>query len=82
MALRPPRTETVNDPRPLRPAERWALLALRLAMICLVAWIAIELPMPVLEDWLAVKDVTVAVAAIILSGKVLFDTLFYDHYWP
>ena len=41
-----------------------------------------RLPLPIVEDWLAIKDVIVAVAAVILSGKCLFDTFFYDHFHP
>jgi hypothetical protein len=74
-------TETAGEPRPLRPAERWLLFAVRVAIIALVAC-AVKIQLPVLDNWLPVKDVTVVAAAIVLTGKALFDTLFYDHYWP
>ena len=57
-------------------------LCLRLALIFLGAWIALHLPFPLLDDWLPVKNVVVAITAIVLSGKSLYDTLFFDRYWP
>ena len=63
-------------------AERWALFALRAAEIGLCAWIAVLLPLPILDEWLPVKNVVIAVFTIVLIGKSLFDTLFFDRYWP
>ncbi|HEU4752983.1 MAG TPA: hypothetical protein VFU47_07725, partial [Armatimonadota bacterium] len=61
-------------PRPTRPApqapprwERWLALLLRLCAIALGAWIAVHMPLPVLEDWLPVRDVLVVLAAIGLA---------------
>ena len=69
-------------PGPSPPWERWVLLACRLATIGLVAWIAARIPLPVLENWLAVKYVVIAGCAVTTAGKCLFDTLYYDRYWP
>ena len=55
-------------------------LAVRLSVITLAAVVATRLPLPVLEDWLPVKNVVVAVMAILLIGKALYDTFFYDRF--
>ena len=60
--------------------ERWLLALTRIAVNFLVAALLMRLPLPIVEDWLAIKDVLVAVTAVILSGKCLFDTFFYDHF--
>ena len=55
-------------------------LAIRLLVITLAATVATRLPLPVLEEWLPVKNVVVAVMAILLVGKALYDTFFYDRF--
>jgi hypothetical protein len=61
---------------------RWVLLALRLTQIVLCAWILVLLPLPILADWLPLKNVIVVMSAVVLGGKSLYDTLFFDRYWP
>ena len=79
----------VKLPRPfdgLRRArtavDRWVDLALRLATIAVGAWAVSRLPLPLLDDWLPIKNVVIAVVSVGLTGKALYDTLFYDHFWP
>ena len=71
-----------QEPQPLHPALRWLVLGLDLAVIGLVAWILMQLPLPVFEGWLPAKNVAVAVGAVMAGGKSLYDTLFYDRFWP
>ncbi|MCC2668232.1 MAG: hypothetical protein K0Q72_703 [Armatimonadetes bacterium] len=77
----PPPTEAEQ---PLIPPvlERWLLALTRIAINFLAAAILMRLPLPIVADWLAIKDVVIAVVAVILSGKCLFDTFFYDHFHP
>jgi len=78
----------VADPEPnsaSRPpswGERLTLLLLRWAIIAAVAWAALLVPLPVLEGWLPVKDALIVAGAIFWMGKTLYDTLYYDRYWP
>ena len=63
-------------------ADRLTVLALRLcviAVLCLLAW---RVPAPIFDDWLPLKNVIVGVGTVLGIGKALFDTFFYDHYWP
>ena len=65
-------------------ARYWpaALLRLfvRLSAITLAAAIATRLPLPILDEWLPAKNVVVAVLAVLLIGKCLYDTFFYDRF--
>ena len=38
--------------------------------------------LPIIGDYLPLKNVIVCLAAVILIGKTVLDTLFYDHYRP
>jgi hypothetical protein len=60
--------------------ERCVLLLIRLTQIMVVAWLAMELPLPFIIRGLNLKGPVVALAAVILIGKTVYDTLFYDHY--
>jgi hypothetical protein len=72
-------TEAEDGPR-LTVLERWLLTLSRIVIIFLVASILTRLPLPIVEDWLPIKDVVIAVVSVILAGKCLFDTFFYDHF--
>lgn len=75
----PPETE----PWTLHPElERWLLALSRIAIIGLSAAILSRLHLPILDDWMPMKQVVIAVTSVILSGKCLFDTLFFDRYQP
>lgn len=71
---------------PLRPWQEWVvrgcLALVQLALIGTATWFALQIPMPLLENWLPVKNVVIAVAAVTAGGKCLIDTLFFDRYWP
>ena len=62
--------------------RRWSLALLRIGLIAVGASLLTRVPLPVLDDWLPVKNVIIAAVAVGLIGKTLFDTLFYDHFWP
>lgn len=61
---------------------RLAELAVRLAAVGLGVWIVLRTPMPVLDDWLPVKNVAAVAVGLVLAGKALYDTLFYDRFSP
>ncbi len=67
---------------PRRPLNRWLRLVIRLATIAAVASLSTRVPLPLIDNWLPVRNVMIAVAAIMLIGRALYDTLFFDHYWP
>lgn len=76
-----------NEPQrppdlPITWTERLLILGLRLSAIGMVAWFLLQLPLPLLDAWLPLRDVAVVLGALIMSGKALFDTLFYDRFWP
>ena len=75
-------SELSDDPQMWPPHYRWLLFALRATIIVLCAWIAGQLPLPILDQWLPVKNVVITGVAVILTGKSLYDTLFFDRYWP
>lgn len=69
----------------LKPGKwwlRWVLLGVRVVQILLIAYILRWLSIPLLEEWMPLKNFVVAVGTVVLIGKTLFDTLFYDHYVP
>lgn len=71
------------DPWGLDPElERWLLALSRIAIIGLSAAILAKLRLPLLDDWMPLKQVVIAVTSILLSGKCLFDTLFFDRRQP
>lgn len=77
--MQPPKTDRWTlDPE----LERWLLALSQLAIIGLSAAILVKLRLPVIEDWMPLKQVVVAVVSVILSGKCLFDTLFFDRRQP
>ncbi len=71
-----------EQPRTLRIARWWGRLLLRLAAIAAGAALALQIPLPALEAWLPLRNVLVAVVTVGLMGKALYDTLFYDRFWP
>ena len=60
--------------------ERVVLLLIRLTQIMVVAWVTMEIPLPFIIRGLNLKGPVVALATVILIGKTVYDTLFYDHY--
>ena len=52
------------------------------AVLFLVAWLLMLLPSPVGSLSFAMKNGIVVIATVLYLGKLLYDTLFYDHYVP
>ena len=61
-------------------AQRLGLLALRLLATAGCAALLIALPDPTPEDTLRFKNAIVVLISIVVAGKQLFDTLFFDRY--
>lgn len=65
--------------------RQWRSLAIRVVIAALLAWILATVPLPQLapQTWVAFVQVPVVVFFLICYiGKLLIDTLFYDHYKP
>ena len=75
-------TDTGTNPHKEPLWERLLLLCLRLTILWLCASIAAQVPFPVIEEWLPVKNVVIAVVSVGWTGKILIDTFFYDRFWP
>jgi hypothetical protein len=59
-----------------------AELAIRLAAIILLAEILLNVPLPLEGTPLTLVHALIALAAVVLVGITIFETLFYDHYRP
>jgi hypothetical protein len=65
-----------------QPLQRLGVLAHRLFLIVGYAWVGVQIELPLLTAYLPLKNVLVCLVAVLLVGKTLFDTLFFDHYRP
>ena len=70
------------DERRYRAWKPWLQLFRRLALIFLGAALLLRLPISLVQEWLTVRTVAVAVVAVCLAGKSLYNSLFYDRFWP
>ena len=61
-------------------AKRLGLLFVRLAVVCLGAALLMALPESPADDVLRYKNAVVAFVSVILMGKMLFDTFFYERF--
>jgi uncharacterized integral membrane protein len=64
---------------------RWRSLIVRAVIASLVAWVLASVPVPVVPSdlWVAYVQVPLVIFVLICYiGKLLIDTLFYDHYRP
>lgn len=64
-------------------ARRWRSL-LRGALLTLVGGtFFLFVPLPMLPaSVLGYRQALVVFGVVVVLGKLLYDTLFYDHYWP
>lgn len=60
--------------------QRLALLCVRLAAILMIAGVLLALPEPNNGDVVRYKNALVVLIALVLVGKALFDTFFYDRH--
>ena len=77
-----PEADLEGVPPPWTFASALEKLLRRVAIIAVAAAILLRLPLPIFDDYLALRDVIIVATAVILTGKSVFDTLFYDRYWP
>ncbi len=54
----------------------------RVSILILIAWLLALLPSPTESIPLRLKNGLVGITAVLGLGKILYDTLFYDRYWP
>ena len=60
--------------------QRVADLCMRVGVILLVTALIIALPEPSGDSVVRYKNAVTALACVVLLGKTLFDTFFYDHF--
>lgn len=63
---------------------RWAWFGIRVVLVTLLALVLIYVPLPVVVAQLigSIRVPAVVILAVCYVGKLLYDTLFYDHYRP
>lgn len=57
---------------------RWIDALEQCALIAAAAVLLANLPLPQVNEWLHLKNVVLAAAAVLLIGKTLYDTLFVE----
>ena len=63
--------------------KRWRSLIVRVLIAALIAWALASAPLPVIPayKWFAYVQVPIIIFLLICYiGKLLIDTLFYNHY--
>ncbi|MBI5876895.1 MAG: hypothetical protein HZB53_04525 [Chloroflexi bacterium] len=65
-------------------AHLWRRLAIRVAAAIVVGTICATVPLADwTPHWISRAQMPAAIFGVVVySGKLLYDTLFYDHYWP
>lgn len=56
--------------------SRWLAALEQCAMIAVAATIIALAPLPLVQEWLPIKNVILAAGTVTLIGKTLYDTLF------
>jgi len=74
--------EPAVAPRFSPVVRRWGRFGVRLLLLLACGWAAASLPLPLLDEWLPLRGLLTTVLTVVLAGKLLFDTLFYDRFWP
>jgi hypothetical protein len=54
----------------------------KLSILITIAWAMVLLPSPFSALSLFLKNGLVVIFTVFYTGKMLYDTLFYDHYRP
>ncbi len=54
----------------------------KLSVLMTIAWVLVLLPSPSSTLSLFLKNGIVVIGTVFFTGKMLYDTLFYDHYRP
>lgn len=64
-------------------ARRWRDLARGVLIILVVGVLLLYMPLPMLPaSVLSYRQTLVVFGVVAALGKLLYDTFFYDHYWP
>ncbi|MCL6474572.1 MAG: hypothetical protein K6U75_05915 [Firmicutes bacterium] len=62
---------------------RWRRLLRASLLVLAVGGLLLCIPLPLLPaSVLTYRQALVIFGVIVALGKLLYDTLFYDHYWP
>lgn len=64
-------------------APRWRKLMRGSLLVLAVGMLLLFVPLPMLPaSVLTYRQALVVLGIVVALGKLLYDTLFYDHYWP
>jgi hypothetical protein len=64
-------------------APRWRKLLRASLLVLAVGALLLFIPLPMLPaSVLTYRQALVVLGVVVALGKLLYDTLFYDHYWP
>ena len=63
--------------------RRWRKLLRASLLILAIGGVLMFIPLPALPaSILTYRQVLVVFGIVVALGKLLYDTLFYDHFWP
>lgn len=66
-----------------RAGGRWRCLLRGVMLTLVIGGILLYIPLPMLPaSVLGYRQTLVTFGVVVVLGKLLYDTLFYDHYWP
>ena len=54
----------------------------KLSVLITISWALVLIPSPVSTLSFEMKNGAVLIVSVLYVGKLLYDTLFYDHYLP
>lgn len=64
-------------------SSRWRRLLRAVLLLLAVGGLLLFVPLPMLPaSVLSYRQTLVIFGIVVALGKLLYDTLFYDHYWP
>ena len=64
-------------------APRWRRLMRGCVVVLAIGGLLLFVPLPMLPaSVLTYRQVLVLFGVVVALGKLLYDTFFYDHYWP
>jgi len=67
----------------MNTATRWRRLLRASRLVLAVGGVFLLIPLPMLPaSVLTYRQAVVVFGVVVTLGKLLYDTLFYDHYWP
>lgn len=64
-------------------SSRWRRLLRAVLLLLAIGAVLLFVPLPMLPaSVLGYRQTLVIFGIVVALGKLLYDTLFYDHYWP